>query len=224
MKILTKLLAISAVVLLLSGCGINKGVVTDSMDNADYLSASEAERSAYLNKIQAEEQALAKKRSTEYMLGRPVPFGDGDTRYTKQWDKDNSIVHVYPGHAPGGTGIEAQSVLSMRTDENGNVLYDQTGKPIVILANVATQEELGRVLIKGGFQVAAGAVNGMGASLINRLVNAGDCSNGGCGTQVVNQNLVSSKSDSTADAAVKAGVSAVLGTCPSNNCVPVSME
>lgn len=219
MKILTKLLAISAVVLLLSGCSS-----LTVMSNEEFIAASPKEKQEYLDKMDAEEQSLESKRTREYLAGREVEFSAGNAKYTKIWDRQAKIVYVYPGHSPGGTGIETQSILALRTDENGNVLYDQTGKPIVILANVATQEELGRVLIKGGFQVAAGAVNGMGASLINRLVNAGDCSNGGCGTPIVNQNLVSSEARSAAESAVKAGVNAVLGSCPSGNCVPVSME
>ncbi|MEY3784006.1 MAG: hypothetical protein RLZZ230_328 [Candidatus Parcubacteria bacterium] len=221
MKNLLKLLVMLTVVTLLSGCAISKGVVTESMDNAKYLASSEAERSAYLGQIQEEDQTLSQKRDIEYVLGRPVPFGDGDTRYIKQWDKFSKIVHVYPGHSPGGNGIETQAVISMRTNDKGELLYDQTGRPIIILANVATQEELGRVLIKGGFQIAAGAVNGLGASLVNRLVNSGSCSGGNCGgsSPIINQNVV--RSESTAGSLADVGVkidTAIGGLCGSGAC------
>ncbi len=215
MKTLFKVFCLAAILLLTACAG--GGTV---MDNSDYLSADKAGRSAYLKKIQEEENALVEKRNVEYHLGRPVQFDTGDAKYTKQWDRQAKIVYVYPGHSPGGMGIETQSILALRTDENGDVLYGPDNRPVTILANVATQEEFGRMMVKGGFQIASGAVNGMGASLINRLVSANnDCSNGGCGNPIVNQNLVKSESVSGSNADVKTGINATLGgSCGPSGC------
>lgn len=216
----TKKWVMLCLMLLLTGCS---GMDMKVMSNEEYLAISPAERQEYLNSIKERDILIREKQRDEYQRGLAVEFESGGSAYTKIWDRHFKIVYVYPKNSAGmaGAGIETQAVLAMKTDENGDLVYEQDRisgmlKPVTILANVATQEELGRMLIRGGFQVAAGAVNGLGASLVHRLVNANDCSGGACGgSPIINQNLVKSEAFSGATSAIEAGINATVGaTCP----------
>jgi hypothetical protein len=209
------------VIPLLVACASHQGFVTETMNDADFVKASSEVKSQYLKVVKEESELLDSKKNVEYQSGRPVSFGDGDTWYVKQWDKAHKVVYVYPANSPGGTGIETQSILSMRTDERGDLIYDQSGRPLILLANVATQEELGRVLIKGAFQVLGAGVNGALAAKIQADASCGD----NCG----NTTLINAGGSSSAAALSETVAQSVLNaafqsSCPSGNCEAVPIK
>ena len=118
-----------------------------------------------------------------------------------------------------GPGVikNLSTIIISPTDEAGNVLRDEAGRPIVLAAHVAEQTG-GKAILAQGLAAVPGAVfNGFGAAALNAAFPA--CgSNCGGGPQVVN--LVSAVSGSNASAA--ANVAAALGggggSCPSGTC------
>lgn len=211
-----KSLVAVAFALALGACATNPGHVTPTMADADYVKAAPAERSKYLKDIEDEAAALASKKDAEYTVGRPVYNGNKDTGYTYQWDKKLSLVYIYPGHNPGALSLETQGVLALRADARGNILYqkDNLGfeRPTTLLANVATQEGIGRVILKGGFQILGAAANGALAAEIAKCKDCGDTWNiqggqggqGGIGVGIGGSAAAgsSSQSDSSSNAAI----------------------
>lgn len=224
MKTVTKSLRIVfaiASISILAGCGSNGGgYLVKTMSDKDYLKASKEEQANYRQAVIKEEIDLQDKKLVEYKSGRPVTYGDKKTGYTLQWDKKLSLVHIYPGHNNGLMGIEEESLLTLRSDENGNIKYQKFGngaggtyeQPTKFLANVATQEGLGRMFLKGGFQVGSAYMNGGYAADKYSDDNCGD----NCGNLVVN-NGSSSGSMSAASANTTSNLSSVIG-CPTGNC------
>jgi hypothetical protein len=205
------------VVLLLTGCGTMGGMVTATMSDADFVSAAPEQRDAYLKNIQEEALVLSTKKEVEYQAGRPVYYGDSKTGYTLQWNRRLGLVSVYPGHITGPMGMESAALLVLRADERGNIHYQQAGgvdKPTTILANVANQEALGRLFVKGGFQVLGAAANGAIAAKIH--------SDASCGENCGNIVMVNQGGNAGASAGAQAGANVdaniALGACPSGNC------
>jgi hypothetical protein len=149
---------------------------TETMTNQDFLESSASEQDAYLAAVTHERAVLKSKNNTEFKAGRPVYFGTEDTGYTLLWDSDLEIVYVYPGHTSGAMGAEQESMIALRSDSEGNVKYQSINgveQPTILLANVMTQEGIGRALLRGGFQVVSSSVNGAVAAKI--YTNQDDC-------------------------------------------------
>lgn len=221
-----RLMAVLLIVPFLGACAggaIRPGPVTPTMADADFVKASSEVKTQYLQAVQEEDVLLTAKKSTEYMAGRPVAYGDSSTGYTLQWDKKLGIVYIYPGHNPGAMSIESEAVMAFRADKNGNIHYQNTGgveKPTTLLANVATQEGVGRMMVKGVFQVLGSTMNGAVAAKIHADSACGD----GCGnTTLIN---AGGNSQSLAGANATSGSSttfdAVFNACPT--CVAIPMK
>jgi hypothetical protein len=184
-----KSLVMLAFALFLGACATNPGHVTPTMADADFIKAAPAERVKYLKDVEDEDSALTSKKGVEYVSGRPVYYGNEKTGYTLLWDKKLSLLHVFPGHNPGAMSLETQGVLTLRTDAKGNIFYQKDGsgveRPTTLLSNVATQEGIGRVILKGGFQVLGAVTNGALAAEIAKCKDCGDTWNiqGGQGGQ-----------------------------------------
>lgn len=172
---------VSLSVVLLGACTAMPGPNTPTMPDADFVKAAPAERASYLKAIADEATALVSKKDAEYAVGRPIYNGNEKTGYTLQWDKKLSLLYIYPGHNPGAMSLETQGVLALRTDAHGNIFYQKDGqgveRPTTLLANVATQEGLGRVFLKGGFQVLSAGANG---ALAAKITSDAQCKEG-CG-------------------------------------------
>jgi hypothetical protein len=165
------MLFVSFIVATLTGCStLQGGLVTPTMSDKDFVAATTDARNAYLETIQKEDSILTLKKDMEYLAGRPVFYGDKQTGFTIQWNKKLSLVSVYPGHITSQLGMESAGALLFKADARGNIHYQNQGgveKPTTLLANVATQEGLGRLLVKGGFQVTSAGFNGVLAAKIN---------------------------------------------------------
>jgi hypothetical protein len=213
MKFLILLFALT-----LTGCAstLSGGLVTPSMSDEDFVKAAPEVRQTYLKTIQEEDVLLTAKKDTEYLAGRPVFYGDKSTGFTIQWNKKLSLVSIYPGHITSQLGMESAAVLVFKADAKGNIHYQNQGgveKPTTLLANVATQEGLGRLFVKGGFQVLSAGVNGAWAAKIN--------SDASCGNNCGNINMINTGGNalagSTANSQSNAGMSMGLGC---TNCAP----
>lgn len=221
-----RLLAVIITTLLLGACAggaTRPGPVTPQMSDKDYLAAAPEDREAYLKAIKDEQVALATKLETEYRAGRPVTRGTSATGYTMQWDSFHKIVYIYPGHNPGSMSIESESVMAYLTNEDGDILVEDTpagSRPVKLLANVATQTGANRMLIQAGAQVFASGVNGALAAKI--AADANDCD--GCGgLPAINVNSQAS-SGSIAEAVGTGNSTAVTGSCPSGGCLSVPLK
>ncbi len=214
-------------VMAVTGCAstLPGGLVTPSMSDEDFVKASPEARDSYLKVIQEEDVLLTAKKDMEYQSGRPVFFGDKQTGFTMQWNKKLALVSIYPGHVSGAMGMETAAVLVFKADAKGNIHYQNQGgveKPTTLLANVATQEGLGRLFVKGGFQVLSASVNGAWAAKI-----AADAT---CGANCGNVTMVNTGSNALAGASSNAqsganvDVNAVLGACPSGACTAIPMQ
>jgi hypothetical protein len=225
-----KSLVAVAFALVLGACATNPGHVTPTMADADFVKAAPAERTKYLKDIEDEATALASKKDAEYTAGRPIYNGNKDTGYTYQWDKKLSLVYIYPGHNPGAMSLETQGVLALRADAKGNIFYQKDGsgveRPTTLLANVATQEGIGRVILKGGFQILGAAANGALAAKITTdcgkdcgdtwNIQGGQGGQGGIGVGIGGS--AAAGSSSQAGASSSAGIISGCGTaCASKN-------
>ncbi len=185
--IIPALLAITAC----SAGGPNTNV-TPTMTNASYVRASAEDRAAYLSNVQGEDALLTQKNQVEYLAGRPVHYGDGRTGYTLQWNRTMRTAYVFPGHTTGAMGLDTSAMMAFATDAHGNTLAGNGGSPIVLLANVATQEGIGRFGLRLGTQVLGAGINGALAASINA---AAQCSEN-CGSPI--QVIANSGSTATA--------------------------
>ncbi len=221
MKYLILLFAVT-----LTGCStLQGGLVTPTMSDEDFLKKAPEARSTYLKKIQEEDVLLTAKKDVEYMTGRPVFYGDKSTGFTIQWNKKLSLVHLYHGHITNTMGLESLAALTLKADSMGNIKYETQGgveKPTTLLANVSTQEGLGRLFVKGGFQVLSAGVNGALAAKINSNASCGENCNNVTMVNTGGNALAGASSDAQSGAVVD--VNAVLGTCPSGDCVPVPVR
>jgi hypothetical protein len=177
-----KLATLIPVAILVAGCStLPGGVVTPSMSDSDYVKAAPEAREAYLKAIREESEALTLKKTAEYQAERPVYYGDKVTGFTMLWNKKLQMVSVYPGHVSNPMGMETSSILVLRTDSEGGIHYQNQGgveKPTTLLANVANQEGLSRLLLKGGLQVLGASVNGALAAKIAADASCGNnCGN-----------------------------------------------
>ncbi|MCA9359852.1 hypothetical protein KC850_02315 [Candidatus Kaiserbacteria bacterium] len=224
MKTLVKSLRILFAFVLVStmaACATNgSGYLTETMDDDDFIRAKQDQKEAYLKAVVDEATALQWKKDTEYSAGRPVPYGDEKTGYTLHWDNKLLLVHIYPGHSNGMMGIDEEALLTLQTDEKGNIKYQELAngmggtyqKPTIFLANVATQEGLGRVLLKGGIQVGSSFMNGGYAA--DKYADA-ECGNN-CGNIYngsMSQSLAEAAANVTANAAAEASGGCATGTC-----------
>lgn len=228
---LTRLAAAVSVTLLLGACA---STPMPGPSQSQWLQMSEADRLA------AAEEAKAYRDSFQswwveigqplYEARQPVRIGSGENGYTMQWHTlpgQFDAVTFYPGHNPEGMhGNNSEGMYTALADKNGNILYRKDGKtgavaPNKILANVTTSEDVNRMVVKGAFQVAAGALNGIGAAIVRANDDCGDnCGN----TTLINSANPVSLAESAAGAVSNAAVGITSSGCPSGNCVAVPMQ
>jgi len=146
-----------------------------------------------------------------FEAGEPVQIGSEATGYTMLWAKPMGMTYIYPGHTNGGMGMEQNAIMAIATDEHGNFIREQTRgggvRPVVVMANVATQEGLGRFLARGAFQVTGAAVNGAVAAQIR----ANNTCSENCGSPIFNR--VEAASQSASEATGTGTASAASGDC-----------
>lgn len=213
-------------VLTLTACTtFNNGL--PSMSDADYLKASPAERNAHLSAVVKSSAALQDKKDVEYNAGQPVVYGDGDTKYTRQWVKlpgEYDAVAVYPGHNPKGlSGAVHEGMYLALADKKGNMLY-RTGpngvvSPIPLLANVAASEDFEAAMWKAGI---GGFSNGGLSAIINKTVPCADC--GTTGPAMVNQVVTSANSKADSATLNQTSVSANVGGCGTGGCMGLPVK
>lgn len=202
--------------LTLTGCAsMSGGLVMPSMSDKDYYEASPETREAYLKNIQEEDNLIGLKKDTEYLAGRPVFYGDSSTGYTIQWNKKLALVAVYPGHTTGMMGMESAALLVFKADSKGNIHYQNQGgveKPTTLLSNTSTQEGVGRLFVKGGFQILGAGVNGLGAAIVqsNAACKGDGCGNGGDNVTLI-ENVIQARSYSDSQSGSKVDFKADLG-------------
>lgn len=174
-----RIVAILMCTTLLTACGTHReGNVLSTMSNKDFVAKSSEERLAYLDAVKAEEMVLQEKRNIEYAAGRPVYFGNPETGYTVMWDPKLQIIYIMPGNNPGAFSIESEGIMAFRSDDKGNILYQNIQgieQPMKLLANVGTQEGTGRVFVKGLFGVLSAVTNGVAAAAILRNADCDNC-------------------------------------------------
>lgn len=155
------------------------------MSDSEYLKVSETERVAYRDQLKSDTNDLAAKWQSELEAYLDVRTGDARTGTTIQcsWVPGSyNLINVYPGHNPPGmSGAASEGFLTLVADKKCQPYYaiaeDGTPSVVRLLSNVAAQEDIARVMAKGGFQVAGSLFSGVGAQA---LANAKDCD--GCGT------------------------------------------
>ena len=160
MKMLQAVLAVS-LMLALGACSS----VTSTMSDDRYLSAKEEKRQEYLAAIEEEDRILREKKEAEYQVGRPVIYERNGIFRTVQWDRKLGMIYIYPGKKTGLMSLDTHGVIAVRATPDGKIKYDADGRggerPTTFLANVATEQGLGRVLLQGGFQVLSFGANGL---------------------------------------------------------------
>gem|GEM_PF-5358867 len=228
MKLVGRSLAVLLALVMLSACGSNgykpQGYVNDTVSDEEFYHYTQTQRQEYLDSLRKDDLITKLKKDTEYMLGRPVPYGTGEMSYTRMWDRELNLIHVAQGHRTGTFGMNMSGVVTFMGDvgpdgaPNGKIRMEKDGRgvtvPVVISANVSNQETLGRMLLSIGGSMATASVNGYWAAHTSR------CGNGGCGNITLNNSSGSlSQSVSTADTAVQVGsdTSFVFG-CETGHC------
>lgn len=177
------------VVAVLAGCATGDSFVTKTMSNEDYVKSSQADRAKYRTAVIDEAKAIEEKNAVEYFAQRPVYVGNGKTSFTYQWSKASRQLFIYPGHVPGGMGLETFGAVAFATDEQGKIMYDPATKhPMKVFTNVAMQEDLLRATLK----TFAGAVPSAFNGAIAAKIQTDACKEKGCGGGVeFNQEIVS---------------------------------
>jgi len=205
----------ASLIMVLGACSSTTGTMSD----AKFLAAEAEARAEYLASIQEEDRILSRKKETEYEVGRPVVYERDGIFRTVQWDRELGMIYIYPGKKTGMMSLDTHGVVVVRADSEGNIKYDADGRggerPTTFLANVATEQGLGRVLLQGGFQVVSMGVNG---ALAAEIFSDGSCGNNCGNINLVNQGGVSSATslaEGTGNAS--AGASAAVG-CATGNC------
>lgn len=207
-----KFLVILALFPMLGACASSMGMVKKTMTDEQYLSLSDEERGEYIATIADEEKALSLKKDAEYNAGRPVHYEDPETGLfrTIQWDKTLGMVYIYPGKYTSALNMNMHNVVTVEATEDGKIKYYPDGRggrrANVFLANVASEEGIGRLLIRSGTQVLASGFSGAIAAKI--YTDNQDCGDGG--DIILNNGAVSSAgSISSSEASTK-----IIGTIP----------
>jgi len=143
-----------------------------------------------------------------YLSGEPVQIGNKQTGRTLMWDKFALVTYIYAGHTNGGGGLEQNSTQSFRTSPDGNILLDN-GQ---LLANVATQEGLGRFAARIGVQLAAPVFSGVAAAKIHTDAACKSNCGGGDLTQIAVNALSNAEAIGTGNATASSG-RGVCTTC-----------
>ena len=153
------------------------------------------------------------------IAGMSTCFGDQKKKMhtvCSVYDSVNRLMATLVTMRGPGVIKNLSTIIISPTDENGNVLRDESGRPIVLAAHVAEQTGGKAILAQGLATLPSAIFNGVAAAGINAAFPA--CgSNCGQGPGVIN--LVSAVSGSNSNAA--ANVQAALGgggTCPTGNC------
>lgn len=217
MKTMLKLLVILALLPLLGACASSTtgmGMVKQTLSDKDFLALSEESRSEYVAAITDEEQALTSKKLAEYNAGRPVHYEDPETGLfrTIQWDKMLGMVYIYPGKYTGAMNMNTHNVITVEATKEGKIKYYPDGRggkrANVFLANVASEEGVGRLLVRSGTQILSSGFSGFAAAKVYSDAECGD----NCGNITLNNGALSSAgavSTSVSEAATK-----VTGSIP----------
>lgn len=198
--------------LALAGCATTNGpgnAFQDAPNAREYATMSAEEREAAAAAVQ---RGAAAKKSwwievglPIYLSGEPVSIGNKQTGRTLMWDPLARVTYIYAGHTNGPGGIERTSSQAFKTDEHGNPLTGQ-GQ---LLANVSTQEGIGRFASRLGVQAIAPMGSGLGAAAIH--------ANNACDENCGDSNLLISQSSSESTATGTGSATAGSG-CPSGGC------
>jgi hypothetical protein len=158
----------------------------DAPDAQQYSSMNEEEREAAAANVQ---QTAAERRAwwndigePIFLAGEPVKVGTPDSGYTMHWVPKMGMTYIYPGHLNGAMGMEQSAIMAIATNEDGDFIQENTRgggvRPVVLTANIATQEGLGRFLTRGLFQMGGAALNGAVAAQIHANDDCGEnCGN-----------------------------------------------
>ncbi len=207
-----KKLQVVAVIILavvLQGCATNgRRVIIEAMPSGQYLDLSEEGKQEYFNALD-DQKDLSRKDKKEFMAGIEVCHVNDSIERCAWYDSLLKVAYIRTKAASGAMGINSHGDLMVKMTDEGEIVYftatNGVVKPVTILANIATQQGWGRFLGQILGNVAAGAANGVGAGLVNRLIDCDGC--GGSG--VVNQNFLSSSSGASAGSS--SSTEAVLG-------------
>lgn len=216
MKKLFKFLAILALLPLLGACAAStSGMVEKTMTDQQYLTLSEEKRGEYIAAITDEEDTLTSKKQAEYNAGRPVHYEDPETGLfrTIQWDKMLGMVYIYPGKYTGALTMNTHNVITVEATEDGKIKYHPDGRggmrANVFLANVASEEGVGRLLIRSGTQVLSSGFSGFAAAKVYADKKCGD----NCGNITLNNGALSSSG--AVSTANSEATTTINGTIPS---------
>ncbi len=142
----------------------------------------------------------------------------GDKKKNKQslcsvYDPVNRLMATSLLARENGVIKNLTGILLSPTDENGNVLRDAAGRPIVLAAHVAEQTGGKAILAQGLANIPAAMLNGVGAAAINAAFPAcsGNCGGGGGSVAYA---ISGSEANSFLQAALQGGGCAT-GTCGS---------
>lgn len=204
-----RLLAVVPLALLLGACATSGG-----MSFPEFADAGESGQTAYGQQVDKKVETKERFDSIQRKLllaGFPATFEDEDgSTYTKQWDKEGRTLTYRYKYTTGAMGIETSAFITVAAEADKPVpllvQHRQTGQWMftVVAANVATQEGLGRTLLKLVGGVIGSALNGAVAADISKC---NDC--GGPGVVNLVQGgaaVAASRSDSGSVAGVNARV------------------
>lgn len=214
-------MAVLALASLLTACSTpGGGSGRNTPTDAEILQMNQEDKlETFVTEVETEQEVLVNTKTRLYKSELPVTFGNEKTGYTMQWDKFNRVVHYYPGHQTSHFGIDQENTLSLMTDEEGRILFQNTRggiEPVRLLANVATQEGMGRVWSKLGVQFGSSVGANLGVGLINAATR---CEGDECGgPTVINQVGASAGARSESISQQQSGVSVTTGGCASGTC------
>lgn len=212
--------------LLTVGCASNSAFnpATQVISDKEFIQKSPEERYEYTQSLRDNSVILAEKKRAEYLAEMPVYTGTKDAGHTLIWNRQLQVVDLYSGHLSKQVAMERQSQTQFLTNENGDLLLQSINgvmKPTPILTSSQTQEDLGRVLVKGGLNILGASLNGaVAAEIMSNEQCGSDC---GGDITLVNQGGVST-SEAIAGAISNSAVNAVVGGCSTGKCTPVPMD
>ncbi len=206
-KNVLRVLGVGALLVLAACSTGTNGNVGPGMSTDAYLALED--RAGYEATQDNNAAVIADGRQRAYLRGEPVAYGTRQTGFTLQWNQIARMAYVYPGHSTGAMGLETSAMMAFATDAHGNTLVNGGGSPAILLANVATQEGVGRFGLRLGTQVLGAAANGA----IAANIHAGAACSENCGPAI--QVIAQAGSESTATGTGNG--TAVVGT-PCTTC------
>jgi hypothetical protein len=153
----------------LAACGGMPDHPIRTATSDQYIAMTEEQRTAEDERVRAQYAALTRQQENHYAAGIPVRVGDSRHGMTMQWLRSRGLVQISTDGNPNGWNLAttAGTFLTI-ADERGNPVFNRLPNgqlaPIPLLANVANQEGMERVVFRGITNVMAGLANGAGAA------------------------------------------------------------